>query len=412
MDIQITQKESAGAERHLEVSIPAEAVQAAEERTARRYASQARLPGFRPGKAPAAMVRKRFATEIRQDTLQTLVQEAYQQVMAQEKLEPITQPHIHDLKFEAGEPLTFTFHFEVRPEITLEKVEGFTVERASTEVTDEMVQQQLDALRDQKASWAPVEEKPAPGDMVTVELATAAEDGSMPAGQEYRITIGQQQAIPGIEELIMEAAPGQTVERPVKWPDDFPDEAQRGQSKLARVTVKEVKRKTAPVMDDAFARELGDFDSVDALTAAVREDLAANVTREADAEQRAKLLDQIIDANPFEIPPSWVRQLTQSYAQAYQVPEQDHDRFAEEFRAIAERQVRRDMVVDTLARQHGLTATEADVDDEVQSMAKARNLEPGQVYAALQKANRLSEIEHGITERKVFDWLKTRNTLG
>lgn len=412
MDIQITQKESAGAERHLEVSIPAEAVQAAEERTARRYASQARLPGFRPGKAPAAMVRKRFATEIRQDTLQTLVQEAYQQVMAQEKLEPITQPHIHDLKFEAGEPLTFTFHFEVRPEITLEKVEGFTVERPSTEVTDEMVQQQLDALRDQKASWAPVEEKPAPGDMVTVELATADEDGTMPAGKEYRVTIGQQQAIPGIEELIMEAAPGQTVERPVKWPDDFPDEAQRGASKLSRVTVKEVKRKTAPVMDDAFARELGDFDSVDALTTAVREDLQANATREADAEQRAKLLDAIIDANQFEIPPSWVKQLTQSYAQAYQIPEQDHGRFAEEFRAIAERQVRRDMVVDTLARQHGLSATEADVDDEVQTLAKARGMEPGAVYAALQKANRLGEIEHGITERKVFDWLKARNTLG
>ncbi len=412
MDIQITQKESAGAERHLEVSIPAEAVQAAEERTARRYASQARLPGFRPGKAPAAMVRKRFATEIRQDTLQTLVQEAYQQVMAQEKLEPITQPHIHDLKFEAGEPLTFTFHFEVRPEITLEKVEGFSVERPSSDVTDEMVQQQLDALRDQKASWAPVEEKPAPGDMVTVELATADEDGSMPAGKEYRITIGQQQAIPGIEELIMEAAPGQTVERAVKWPEDFPDEAQRGQSKLSRVTVKEVKRKTAPVMDDAFARELGDFDSVDALTAAVREDLQANATREADAETRAKLLDAIIDANQFEIPPSWVKQLTQSYAQAYQIPEADHDRFAQEFRGIAERQVRRDMVVDTLARQHGLSATEADVDEEVQTMAQARNVEPGQIYAALQKANRLNEIEHGITERKVFDWLKARNTLG
>ena len=412
MDIQITNKESAGAERHLAVSIPAEAVQAAEERTARRYASQARLPGFRPGKAPAAMVKKRFATEIRQDTLQTLVQEAYQQIMAQERLEPITQPHIHDLKFEAGQPLEFTFHFEVRPEIALEKLDGFAVEKGSGEVTDEMVQQQLDALRDQKATWAPVEERPAPGDMVTVELSTAEADGSMPAGKEYRITLGDNQAIAGIEELIMEAAPGQTVERPVKWPDDFPDEAQRGQSKLSRVTVKEVKRKTTPVLDDAFAREIGDFDSVDALTAAVREDLAANATREADAEQRAKLLDAIIDANPFEVPPTWVRQLAQNYAQAYQIPEQDVERFAQEFRPIAERQVRRDLVVDTIAKRESLAATEADVDAEVQRMAEARGLEAGKVYATLQKANRLSEIEHGITERKVFDWLKERNTLG
>ncbi|MDF1504831.1 trigger factor [Roseisolibacter sp. H3M3-2] len=412
MDIQITQKESAGAERHVDVSIPAEAVQAAEERTARRYASQARLPGFRPGKAPAAMVRKRFAAEIRQDTVQALVQEAYTQLMAQQKLEPITQPHIHDLKFEDGAPMTFTFHFEVRPEITLEKLDGFTVEKGSGEVTEEMLQQQLDALRDQKATWAPVEEKPAPGDMVTVELATADADGTVPAGQEYRITLGDNQAIPGIEELIMEAAPGQTVERPVKWPEDFPDEAQRGQSKLTRVTVKEVKRKTTPVLDDAFAREIGDFDSVDALTAAVREDLSANATREADAEQRAKLLDAIIDANPFEVPPTWVRQLSQSYAQAYQVPEQDVDRFAQEFRPIAERQVRRDLVVDTIAKQHQLQATEADVDAEVQQMAESRGLDAGKVYATLQKSNRLSEIEHGITERKVFEWLKERNTLG
>ena len=412
MDIQITQKESAGAERHLEVSIPAEAVQAAEEKTARRYATQARLPGFRPGKAPAGMVRKKFATEIRQETLQSLVQEAYQAIMEREKLDPITQPHIHDLKFEDGQPLTFTFHFEVRPDITLEKVEGFTVERASSDVTDEMVQQQLDALRDQRATWTPIEDKPAEGDMVTVDLATAEADGSMPASKEYRITIGQQQAIPGIEELIMEAAPGQTVERPVKWPDDFPDETQRGASKLARVTVKDVKRKSVPAFDDALARELGDFDSVDALTTAVREDLQGNATREADAEQRSKLLDAIIDANPFEVPPSWVRQISESYAQAYQIPEQDRERFAGEFRTIAERQVRRDLVVDTLARLHELQATEADIDEEVQSMATARGMEPGAVYAALQKANRLGEIEHGVTERKVFDWLKTRNTLG
>jgi trigger factor len=412
MSIQITQKEGAGVERHLEVSIPAETVQAAEERTARRYATQARLPGFRPGKAPAAMVRKKFATEIRQDTLQSLVQEAYEQMMAQAQVEPITQPHIHDLKFEAGEPMTFTFHFEVRPEITLEKIEGFTVESGPTEVTDEMVQQQLDALRDQRAVWAPVEEKPAPGDRVTVELSTAEDDGTLPPAREYTVELGKEQAIPGIEELIMEAAPGETVERPVKWPDDFPDEAQRGASKLSRVTVKEVKRKTSPVLDDALARELGDFDSVDALSKAVRDDLTANLTREADAEQRAKLLDQIIDANPFEVPPTWVRQLTDSYAQAYQIPEQDKGRFAQEFRAIAERQVRRDLVVDTIAKQHELAATEADVDAEVQSMAAARGMEPGQVYAALQKANRLSEIEHGLTEKKVFDWLKTRNTLG
>ena len=411
MDIEITQKESTGVERHLAVSIPAAAVQAVEERTARRYVSQARLPGFRPGKAPAAMVRKRFASEIRQDTLQELVQEAYQQVMAQQPMDPVTQPHIHDLRFEAGQPVTFTFHFEVRPEITLERIDGYAVTRGSTEVTDEMVQRQLDALRDQKASWAPVDERAQPGDMVTVELAIAEGDGEFPEAKAYPLVLGQSQAIPAVEELIMEAAPGETVEREVRWPDDFPVEAERGATKRARARVTEVKRKTLPALDDAFAREVGDFDSLEALTAAVREDLAAHTAREVDAEARAKLLDQIIEANPFDVPPSWVRQLTESYAQAYQIPEADRERFAGEFRALAERQVRRDLVVDTIARTHELRATEADIDDEVQAQAAKRGVEPGQLYAALQKGNRLGEIEHGVTERKVFDWLMARNAI-
>ena len=106
----------------------------------------------------------------------------------------------------------------------------------------------------------PVEDKPAPGDMVNVLLSTAEADGSMPEGREYRLVLGGGQAIAGIEELIMEAGPGQTIERPVRWPEDFPDETQRGATKNARVVVKDVKRKSLPALDDAFAREVGDFD--------------------------------------------------------------------------------------------------------------------------------------------------------
>jgi trigger factor len=161
MDIEITQKESAGAERHLAVTIPAQAVQAVEERTARRYVSQARLPGFRPGKAPAAMVRKRFASEIRQDTLQELVQEAYQKIMAEQPMDPVTQPHIHDLRFEQGEPVSFTFHFEVRPEITLERVEGFDVGAPSGHRRDGAAAARRDA---RAGAVAPLGGAPAAGD--------------------------------------------------------------------------------------------------------------------------------------------------------------------------------------------------------------------------------------------------------
>ena len=411
MNIQITPKKSEGAERLLEVSVPAETVRDAEERAARRYASQARLPGFRPGKAPAAMVRKKFAEAIRQEALEGLVQDAYKEVLEREKLEPITQPHIHDLKFAADGPLTFELHLEVRPEITLARTNGFRVERATVELTDDMVGEQLDALRDQRATWSPTDDHPMPGDQVTVELATADDAGAMAEPKEYRLELGKEQAIPGVEELIMEAAPGATVEREVRWPDDFPDEAQRGKSKLTRVTVKDVKRKAAPVLDDAFAREVGDFDSLDALRAAVRSDMEKHYERESDAEVRQKLIDEILAANPFDVPAAWVNQLVKGYADAYNIPEGDRDRFAGEFREMAERQVRRDLVIDTIAQREGLVATEADVDERVQELAARSSIDAGQAYAQLQKAGRLPEIERGVTEERVFKYLIEQKTV-
>jgi trigger factor len=411
MDIQITTKKSEGVERLLEVSVPAAAVQAAEERTAKRYASSVRLPGFRPGKAPAALVRKRFKDAIRQQTLESLLQEAYQEVLEREKLKVISQPHLHDVKFDEGKPLTFELHVEVRPEITLARTQGFKVKREQPPVTDDNIREQIEQLRDQRATWTPVTEKPLEGDMVTVLLATAEEGTELPEPKEYRIVLGGGQAIAGIEELIMRLTPGESVEQTVKWPDDFPDEAQRGKTKPVRVTLQDVKRKSLPALDDAFAREVGDFESLDALTAAVKKDLASHAEREADAGVRQQLIDQIVQANAFDVPPSWVNQLIDGYMKAYQIPDEERERFAAEFQPVAERQVRRDLIIDTISERENLKASEADVDDRVAEVAQKRNADPGQVYASLQKAGRLTEIERAITEEKVFKWLLEKNTV-
>jgi trigger factor len=411
MDIQITTKKSDGVERLLEVSVPVETVREAEEKTARRYASTVRLPGFRPGKVPTAVVRKRFKDAIRQQVLETLLNEAFQEVVQRERLRVAAQPHVHDVKFAEGQPLTFELHVELRPEIELTRLSGFRLKRGATEISNDQVAEQLEQLRDQRATWTPVEEQPAPGDMVTVELGTADDGGDIAEAKEYRIVLGGGQAIAGIEELIMELTPGATTERAVKWPDDFPDEAQRGRTKLVRVTLKDVKRKSLPELDNAFAREVGDFDSLDSLHAAIERDLTDHMRREADAAVRSQLLDEIASANRFDVPQSWVAQLIDGYMQAYKVPEAERERFAAEFRGVAERQVRRDLIIDTIAEREKLSATEADIDDRVAEVASKRNADPAQVYASLQKAGRLKEIEHSITEDKVFAWLLERNTV-
>lgn len=411
MDIQVTSRKSEGAERRLGISVSATRVAAEKEKAVKRVAKQVRIAGFRPGKAPVAVVKKRFSNEIEQEALDQLMREAYSMVIESEKLEPVTQPHAHDVKFADGEDLTFELHCEVKPVIELAVVEGFTVSRPNPVVTDDMVNEQIEHLREQRAAWQPVDEKAKEGDMTSVMLAVADESGTIPEGKEYRIVLGSGQAIPAIEEVIMELAPGGTVERPVKWPDDFPDEAQRGKTKTVRVELKDVKRKSLPALDDSLARELGDFDSVDALLKAIREDIAANTLREADAAVRTALVEKVIEANPFDVPPTWVRQLVGAYAEAYQIPASEADKFGAEFTAMAERQVRRDLVIETIATKEKLTATESDVDEKVAEMATARGADVGQVYAALQKAGRLREIERGITEDRVFGWLLSRNTV-
>ena len=412
MDIQITTKKSEGVERLLEVSVPLATVQAEEEKQARRYATSVRLPGFRPGKAPAAMVRKRFKDAIRQQVLETLVQEAFKEVMEREKLDVAAQPHVHGVKFDDGEPLTFELHLEIRPTIELKRTEGFRVTRTAAAVTDETVAEQIEKLRDDKASWVPVEEQPREGDMVKVLLSTPDGTASeMPEGRPYDLVLGGGQAIAGVEELVMELTPGETKERSVKWPDDFPDETQRGVAKNVRVTLQDVKRKVAPALDDDFARAVGDFDSLTALRAAVKTDLEEHATRDADALVRQTLLDNVAEANPFDVPPSWITRMIDAYMQAYQIPEDQRQTFSVEFAAVAEKQVRRDMLIDAIAGQEKLAATEKDVDERVAKVAEQRKTDPGQVYASLQKAGRLPEIERSITEEKVFEWLTARNDV-
>jgi trigger factor len=411
MKIEFTPRASEGVERHIQVSVPVEAVKDAEEKAARRYASTVRLPGFRPGKAPATVVRKKFGEAIRQEALEALVREAYQEFVEKESIKVAAQPHVHDLKFEEGKPLTFELHLEVRPNIELARTNGFRIERPAVKVTDEQVNQQLEQIRDEKAAWTPVSEKPMPGDMVNVQIATSTSSEQEPEGKSYPIVLGAGQAIPGIEELIMTAAPGETVERPVKWPDDFPDESQRGQTKTVRITVNEVKRKSAAPMDDAFAREVGDFESLDALKAAVRSDMERHAEHETEAGVRQQLIDQIIAANAFDVPKSWVQQFVQNYAEAYQVPEDQREQFAGEFRSMAERQIRRDLVIETIAEKEGLTATEKDLDDRIAEQAEKRGVNPGQIYAQMEKSGRLKEMERSITEDKVFKWLMDRNDV-
>ncbi len=399
------------ASKSLRVTVPVDRVREAEARALKYYSQRARLPGFRPGKAPDTVVRKRFGDAIRQTVLEEVIRESWETAKTNESLKPITDPSIRNLKFEEGSPIEFELHVEVRPELTLARVGGFKVERREVPVPDSAVDEQLARIQEQKAAWIPVEGvKPSPGQMVRVDVAPL-ENGVAGPSQPHDLVLGDNQTIPELEERIMSLLPGETTESEVRFPDDHPDESRRGKTRQVRIALHEVKRQDLPPLDDALAREVGDFESLDALRVAVRRDLEREAAREADTGVRRDLIAQLVEANNIEAPHSLVHRLMHGYAEMYKVPEDQLPTFEQQFHQIAETQVKRDLALDALVEAHGLRATEAELDERINTMASARGVPAGQIYASLEKSKRLGELERAITEEKVFAFLLTQSTV-
>lgn len=410
-DIQITKTASEPGAASLAVTVPADRVREAEHRATRAYQARARLPGFRKGKAPEAIIRKQFAADIREQALRDLIQASWKQALEQEPLKPIADPHIHDLKWEDGAPVTFTFHVEVKPEITLARLSGFTLQRGVKPVTAAQVDEQLQTLREQRATWTPVTgEQPKPKELVHVTIAQREGDAAKDP-QAHQFVLGEGRAIPDVEERILAMRPGDTVDATVRFPDDFPEEQKRGQTRDIRLTLHEVKRQELATLDDAFAREIGDFDSLEALRRAVREDLEADAAHEADARVRSDLVAQIVAANNVTAPRPLVERVTLTYAQAYGIGEDRLQQFATEFRPLAEQQVLRDLVLDWVIERHGLKATAGELDQKIAELAARRNSPPAELKASLEKNRRLRELERSLTEDKAFAFLLSQSTV-
>lgn len=410
MTIQITRKKDEPGATTLGVEASLDVVRAAERRAARDFARKTRIPGFRKGKAPPEVIRRRFGAALRESVLREIIADSWKQALDLEGLEPLSEPRVLELTFEEDRPVTFDLLVEVKPELTLARTGGFTVTRRIERVTDAMVDEQLESLRRQRAPWVPLEERPTTGDLVRVTISTTSE-GNTTEGKPYEIVLGTEQAIPDVEDRIMTLTPGESIDATVRFPDDFADESKRGQLVSTHITLHEAKRQALPELTDDFAREVGDFTGVEELRAAVRSDLETSAIREADAQVRRDLIEQLVAANNVPAPRPMVERGLRSYANAYQIPDTDLEQFAREFGPVVESQVRRELVIEALAQAQRLEATEDDIDERIEAIAARRGTEPGKVYAALQKEGGLKELERTILEEKVFAWILDQSTI-
>lgn len=400
------------ASKSLAVTVPLERLAAAERRAVREYTRQARLPGFRKGHAPEPVVRKKFEQEIKRSVLEDALRESWETILKETELQPTGDPQVRNVHYHDGAPLTFDLLIEVRPALTLSTTGGFTLTRMVPAVTDEMVQEQLEKIREQKATWTPLDAvQPKPGNLVSVTVTTL-EEGKEPAeSQPYGLVLGEGQTIPDVEEQIMQLLPGGEVDADVRFPEDHPEQARRGESRRVRIALHEVKEQLLPSLDDAFARELGDFDSLEALRARIREDLGAEAIRSADQGVRDQLVQRLIEANEVPAPPSLVHRLIHAYAEGYRVEAPQFETFAASFEPVAKEQVKRELALDAVTTAQNLRASEDDLDARIAEMAAARGVEPGKLYASLQQGKRLGELERTITEEKVFSWLLEQSTV-
>jgi trigger factor len=414
--------------RRLSITVPAERVQRTRDAVATQITRNVRLPGFRKGKLPAKVMEQKFGRSIDQETLDRTIQEAYREALQSADFVPISQGTVDNVQFERGADVTFEVEFEVRPEVELARVSGFTASRPPAEVGEEDVDSVIERLRDERAAWHPLDEdaKPDYGDQVMVEITALDDDEQTQEGEEprsYRFAIGEGQAIPEVEESILTLKPGEEGDFTVHFPEDFPDEEQRGKEQHLHIKIVDAKRKELPVADDEFATSVGDFENMEALRARILEDLQQDAVNRADADVRGQLVEQIIEANPFQVPNSMIdRYLDHMTGHAHgDGQEEEHQHTPEELERIsrmregllpqAEMSLKRMLVVERLAETEGLRATQDEIDARVEELAEQHDRSPSDVWIQLEKGGQLEMLEREITEDKVFEYLISQNTV-
>jgi trigger factor len=359
------------------------------------------------------VVEQRFGPAVTDETKEKVIGETYPLALRAHALEPISEGHLEDVRYELGQELTFSISFDVQPTLELGRLGGFTVQRPRLAVAEDDLDRVLARLRDQHGVWKPEEGGlPEEGNLVALEIQRLVGDQPEGDSRPYEIVLGDGEALPDVEAAVRTLAVEQTGDFTVVFPDDFPDESRRGQKQHLRIAVQGRKTRELPDLTDEFARSLGDFQDLAALRARVREDLEREAADQAEAVVRGQLVEQLLEANPFQIPRSMAeRYLDTVLGDTSKLSSETLARTRESLWPEAEKAVKRILLVDRVAQLQGLRATEAEVDERVQAIAARNNAKPAQVYASLQKSGSLEGLEREITEGKVYEFLKSQSTV-
>jgi trigger factor len=409
--------------KKINVEIAPEAVVKELEKALADVAKKARIAGFRQGKAPKAIVERHYGEEVRNEVTQRLVTESYLQALQENNLNPVEVPHIENVSSLAkGSPLTFTATVEVRPNIELGAYDGIEVKEQGIAVSDEELNQTIDRLREMYAQLEVVEGRPLEKNDTAIIDFEGFREGKPIEGakaSDYMLALGTNSLIPGFEDQLVGMKGAESREIKVTFPADYNNKVLAGKDATFKVTLKEIKKKVLPELNDEFAKDIGGNTSVDELKAGIKKDLEARKRDEQASAQREEILSKLVEAHTFDIPPGMVERELQAMArqQATRMARQGMDmktfdiaRFLEEHRAVAQKRVKGLLLLDVIAEKEKVEVSDQEMNAALAAMARSSRQTVDAVkkyYETLEGG--LDNLRTSLTQEKTLGLLLSRS---
>ncbi len=407
---------AADCKRSLEIEIPLDEVEQARERVTSSIKQRVRLPGFRPGKAPVSMIQSRFEGEIRHEVLELLLPQAFRDRVQKDELKVVGQPDISDLKFEPGQPIRFKADFEVAPEVEIENYRGLPVKYEEPSVPDEEVDKRVESMRENKADYPNLDPRPIErGDYVLVHLKSLA-GLAQPIDQDIQIQVGAEDTLPGFNEALVGASPEDIKEVEITYPEEYGQERLAGKTVHFELTPKFIRKRELPALDDDFARDLGDYQTLDELKDAVKKTIFQEKQYVAQQAAKEELIDKLVATNEFPVPQAYIdRQIENQVRMQLRdlagrgidpnTIKFDWDKVKESQHDKAIRNVKASLLLEKISDREGIHATKEEVDRELQRIARQEREGVAVTRARLEKEGTLGRIAGHIQTEKTLHFL-------
>ncbi|MBQ1867873.1 MULTISPECIES: trigger factor [Selenomonas] len=409
----------------LTIEVEAAEVSKAVERACKRLANRVNIPGFRKGKAPRMIVERHVGKDaVMQEAFDLVAPKAFGDALEEQKIDPVTRPNIDIVTLEEGKDLVFKATVTPRPEVKLGEYKGLKVEKAAVEIKDEDVEKQLKNFQDRQGKMvdAPEGAAVADGDFTTLDFEGFVDGEAFEGGKgtDYPLQIGSGSFIPGFEEQLIGAKIGEEKEVNVKFPEEYHAKELAGKDATFKCTVRSIKQKELPAIDDELAKKVSTFETLDELKADIRKNLQENAERKAENDQKSAAIEQATNNITVDIPAvmidnrvtSMIQEMAMRLEQQGMKLEQylqyagtDIAKIREDYRETAEKNVKTDLMLEEVAKAEEIKVEAKDLDAEVAAMAAAYGATPQQVQKIIKEQGRIGDLAASVLRKKTAQFI-------